>query len=77
MYIQLFRSPEAEQKVPLADDELDGEEDDDTLERCGGCRRGMKNGAVRDKITAFTVVCWSVVRGGDEGYKKRQCEFNF
>lgn len=40
------RSTEAEkQKVPLAGDELDGNEEDDTLERCGGCRRGMKNGA--------------------------------
>ena len=50
--LELLRSPEAEKpSVPLAGDELDGEEeDDDTLERCGGCRRGMKNGAVRTKL---------------------------
>ena len=49
--IELLRSPEAEKpSVPLAGDELDGEEEDDTLERCGGCRRGMKNGAVGTKL---------------------------
>ena len=48
LIVLIFRSTEAEeQKVPLAGDELDGNEEDDTLERCGGCRRGMKNGAVR------------------------------
>ena len=51
LIVLIFRSTEAEeQKVPLADDELDGDEEDDTLERCGACRRGMKNGAVRYKI---------------------------
>lgn len=50
--IQFVRSPETEKpQVPLAGDELDGEEEDDTLERCGGCRRGMKNGAVRSKLS--------------------------
>ena len=49
--LELLRSPEAEKpSVPLAGDELDGEEEDDTLDRCGGCRRGMKNGAVRTKL---------------------------
>lgn len=51
LIVLIFRSKEAEeQKVPLAGDELDGDEEDDTLERCGVCRRGMKNGAVRYKI---------------------------
>ena len=39
--------PRVETKVPLAADDGDGEEEDDTLPRCGGCRRGMKNGPVK------------------------------
>ena len=38
--------PRVETKVPHAADDGDGEEEDDTLPRCGGCRRGMKNGPV-------------------------------
>ena len=38
--------PRVETKVPLAADDGDGEEEDDTVPRCGGCRRGMKNGPV-------------------------------
>ena len=33
-------------QVPLARDDID-DDDDDTLEKCGGCRRGMKDGHVR------------------------------
>jgi len=32
------------QGVPLAIDDMDGDEDDDTLEKCGGCRKPMKDG---------------------------------
>ena len=42
--------PRVETKVPLAADDGDGDEEDDTLPRCGGCRRGMKNGPVREQI---------------------------
>ena len=44
------RGPDAEEavkkQVPLARDDID-DDDDDNLEKCGGCRRGMKDGHVR------------------------------